>query len=455
MLNETASSIEDRPAARTTLRPVADKTSPLHDQIRQMVMGVFVIDHETFPPEDPADEDFSQMAQRRNLMMRPDTRLTAVFEGHLTMESEAAYEKLDAQFATINHIPLFRQHKGTQYIYAAFGRTTPRPRAIWLNIVLLIATFISVLMFGANMAINELAASSESPQALVDAMLNNYALELWRGLPYAISIMLILGAHELGHYFAARHHKLAVTLPYFIPAPPFIVPTPIGTFGAFIQLREAMKNRKVLLDVGAAGPLAGLVFAIPILFIGLLTSQMGVQSAGGLVEGNSIFYALSKIVVFGQFLPAGGQDVYLNQLAWAGWVGLLITALNLMPLGQLDGGHILYSLIGEHARKLYFPFIIGIILLMIFYSDAWMFWLILLMLFGRVYAVPLDAITPLDNRRKGIAIFGLVVFALVFVPVPFSIVEAAPQIIPRQSVWLLMGMVSLIALWTSRRRLGR
>ena len=126
----------------------------------------------------------------------------------------------------------------------------------------------------------------------------------------------------MGHYFAARHHKLAVTLPYFIPAP-FI--SLIGTFGAFIQLREPMRNRKVLLDVGAAGPLAGLVFAVPILLIGLATSSVGPLQVGGMVEGNSMLYALAKMIIFGRILPNGAVDVYVNQLAWAGWTGLLVT----------------------------------------------------------------------------------------------------------------------------------
>jgi Zn-dependent protease len=452
MLNETASSIEDRPAARTSLRPIQSDTTPLQDEIRQMVMSVFIIEREVFA----SDAAQSDPVPRRNLLLNPDSRLTAIFEGRLIMDSEAAYEKLDAQFTTIDHIPLFRQEKDKQLIYAVQGRVNPRPRPIWLNVVLFIATVISVLMLGTNMAINEIASNPEVSDAVIEGLINNFLLEMWRGLPYAISILLILGAHELGHYFAARRHKLAVTLPYFIPAPPFIIPSPLGTFGAFIQLREPMKNRKVLLDVGAAGPFAGLIFAIPILFIGLATSQTGEIHVGGLVEGNSIFYALSKIIVFGQFLPAGGQDVYLNQVAWAGWVGLLVTALNLIPIGQLDGGHILYSLVGDWARRLYFPFIGGVILLTILFSDAWLFWLILLLLFGRVYATPLDAITPLNRRRKVWAVVGLIVFAVTFVPVPFTIVESVAESIPRESAllpssWLMYTVIGLVVLWTSRR----
>jgi membrane-associated protease RseP (regulator of RpoE activity) len=212
-----------------------------------------------------------------------------------------------------------------------------------------------------------------------------------------------------------------------------------------------MRNRKVLLDVGAAGPLTGLVFALPILLIGLATSQVGPVSPGGVVEGNSVLYALSKILIFGQFFPSGGYDVFVNQLAWAGWTGLLVTGLNLMPVGQLDGGHLLYSLIGERARRLYYPFMGALILLVLTGSDAWLFWLVLLFLFGRVYAAPLDMITPLDRRRKWIAVFGLIVFLLTFVPVPFSVSSEAPVLLPRDSVWFPVT-VSLISFYTFIRR---
>ncbi len=311
--------------------------------------------------------------------------------------------------------------------------------------MLLVVTLFSVLLVGTEMAINEIA-STDMTQA--QNLINNLVLELWRGLPYALSIMLILGAHELGHYFAARHHKLAVTLPYFIPAP-FI--SLIGTFGAFIQLREPMKNRKVLLDVGAAGPLAGLIFCVPILLIGLATSKVGPIEPGGMVEGNSLLYALAKILVFGRFLPNSAVDVYVNQMAWAGWTGILVTGLNLMPVGQLDGGHILYSLIGERARLLFYPAIGLMVVLVLTGSDAWLFWLILLFLFGRVYATPLDMITPMDTRRKIIAVIGLIMFVLTFVPIPFTTSTApATSPTPGSTIWLPVTMLAVYTWWRGR-----
>lgn len=443
MLPETASSIGDRPAARTAYRGMNDETSALHDQVRQMVRRVFMIERETFQ----FDESAGEQILRHQLIVDPSSRLTGVFEGRLSIDSEAAYDQLDELFKSINHTPVFRQDGAKQYIYAVTGRSNPPPRSATLNIILFVVTVISVLMVGAELEIYHLASSNEAALALFD----NFMLEIWRGFPYAASILLILGAHEMGHYFAAKRHKLAVTLPYFIPAPPGIVPTFIGTFGAFIQLRAPIKNRKVLLDVGAAGPLIGLAFAVPILLIGLATSPIVAFEPGELysLEGSSLLYALSKFIIFGRVLPSGVDDVFLNQLAQAGWTGLLITAINLIPIGQLDGGHLLYSLLGGWARRLYYPMML-IILILGMINITWMFWFILLLLFGRLYAVPLDDITPLDPRRKFIAILGLFVFVVAFVPEPFRVFEA-PTPGAVESVWLFPLMLGLVGLWTSRR----
>jgi membrane-associated protease RseP (regulator of RpoE activity) len=244
------------------------------------------------------------------------------------------------------------------------------------------------------------------------------------GLDYAIALMLILGVHELGHYFAARRHNVAVTLPYFIPLPPPL--SLLGTLGAAIQLRQPMRNRKVLLDVGIAGPLAGFLVAIPILLIGLNTSGIGRIEPPALLEGNSILYALTKFAMFGRFLPDGMEDVQLNGIAWAGWVGLLVTGLNLIPIGQLDGGHILYSIIGERARILFYPALVVMVALALFASDMWFIWAVLILFLGQIYATPLDTITPLDRSRQVIAVLGLVLFVLVFVPVPLTAVGGDP-----------------------------
>jgi membrane-associated protease RseP (regulator of RpoE activity) len=427
MLNETASSVEDRPLLRSSVRYSPNDAQ--HSELREMVMQVLSIEREIF------EDDNKQPKDGLNLMGQ---------DGRLLLDSETAYEQLDRLLQPSDQLALFREADGKHIVHIVQGRVHPSPRPWWPNLLLFILTVLCVLYVGTVMAINEIASSSP---ALVQPLVDNLPFELWRGLPYTIAILLILGSHELGHYFAARYHRLAVTLPYFIPAP-FI--SLIGTFGAFIQLRQPMRNRKVLLDVGAAGPQSGLVFAIPILLIGLATSQVGPVIPGGMVEGNSLLYALAKIVTFGRFLPSNGVDVYVNQLAWAGWTGLLVTALNLIPIGQLDGGHLLYSLVGERARLLYYPILAGLVLLVLSGGEVWLLWVLMLFFLGRVYAVPLDTITPLDNRRKAIAAIGLVMFVLTFVPIPFSTATDVPARIPQSTIWLPAMMITLYTLWRRR-----
>jgi membrane-associated protease RseP (regulator of RpoE activity) len=208
-------------------------------------------------------------------------------------------------------------------------------------------------------------------------------------------------------------------LPYFIPLPFGF----FGTLGAFIQLREPMRNRKILFDVGVAGPLAGLMVAVPVLIIGLATSNVEpLPNETYVLEGNSLFYAAAKFAVFGKMLPNGQEDVFINQLAKAGWTGLLVTALNLIPVGQLDGGHIIFTLLGKQARRLYVP-VLAVFVMLSFFSSMWLVWTLLLLFLGRLYAVPLDMITPLDTRRRWLGYAAILIFVLVFVPVPLQIIE--------------------------------
>ncbi len=417
MLNEPASSRHDQPVVRAAA-PTPDEQ--LQADLRAQVATVLAIQAEVFAPTE--DEPHPPL-------LAP-SRLVATFEGALLLESEAAYDKLDALLAPSNHFPVFRPARpergeahGPHIIQIISGRINPAPRAWWPNVLLFIATLFSLLLVGTDLALGEIASSNPFLAMQLSA---NPLAQLWRGLPYALSLLLILSAHELGHYFAARWHRLAVTLPYFIPLP-FI--SLFGTMGAFIQLRQPMKNRKMLLDVGASGPLAGLVFAVPILLIGLTSTRLIPILPGGVYEGDSVVYALAKILVFGRFVPDGQVDVCINcsQLAWAGWTGLLVTALNLIPIGQLDGGHVLYALVGERARRLFYPLLAAMIAL-VFFTDVWLFWVLLLLIFGRVYATPLDTITPLDKRRRAVAVLALVVFVLIFVPAPLAPVGRSPLV---------------------------
>jgi membrane-associated protease RseP (regulator of RpoE activity) len=316
------------------------------------------------------------------------------------------------------------------------GVINPQPSNPIINLVLFVLTVFSVLFAGSLYDYS--GPVSDDFFIMIQSFLRN----LWKGWPFAVSLLAILLAHEFGHYLAARYHRSSVSLPYFIPFPISI----FGTMGAFIRLKSPPKNRNVLLDIGAAGPYAGLVIAVPVLIYGLATSELNelpsVLQSGQGFEGNSIFYLVLKFLVFGEWLPKpesfaglspimywaqyfftgtplpqGGVDVSLNQVAWAGWAGLLITALNLIPAGQLDGGHLMYVLFGKNALKL-LPIILGVLVVLGFVWSGWWLWAFLIMILGRMHAEPLDQITPLDPRRKLIAVVGLILFVLLFMPVP-------------------------------------
>ena len=237
---------------------------------------------------------------------------------------------------------------------------------------------------------------------------------------YSSSLMTILLAHEMGHYVMARRHGVDVSPPYFIPGPPVVS---FGTFGAFIRLREQVNDRKALMDIGACGPLAGLVVAIPVLLVGLRLSEVGPITPGGLYEGNSLLYMAAKWVVHGP-IPAG-HDVFLHPVAFAGWVGLLVTALNLFPVGQLDGGHITYALLGQKAsgvNRATFGGLLGLgIALFAFEGQAvWAVWVIIILLTGIEHPPMSDMTEPLDRTRKAMGWICLAIFVLSFTPIPMS-----------------------------------
>lgn len=268
------------------------------------------------------------------------------------------------------------------------------------------------------------------------------------GGPYfAATLMGILLCHELGHYLMGRRRGVDVSLPYFIPMPPLIT---IGTLGAVIGMRKPISDRNALFDVGAAGPIAGLVVAIPLLVVGLKLSHVvpiEIDRPGGwYFEGDSILYALLKYAVFHRWLPSGGMDVQLHPMADAGWVGLLLTMVNLMPIGQLDGGHIARAVLGDsherwsarlHVALLAVGLVVGGAMFRlasragkggvdaVFYAAQygvlpWLVWAAMLLWMRRQageYHPPVGE-TPLDWRRRCYALAMLVIFFLIATPVP-------------------------------------
>ncbi|MDZ7260987.1 MAG: site-2 protease family protein [candidate division KSB1 bacterium] len=238
------------------------------------------------------------------------------------------------------------------------------------------------------------------------------------GAWYSLSIMSILLAHEMGHYLMCRKYGVRATLPFFIPFIPQL--NPFGTMGAVIKMEARVPNRKALFDVGVAGPLAGLFFTIPSLIVGLKWSQvMPVSSYQGhaWVLGESLLFSqLSKLVI--PDIPQD-WDIFLHPLAFAGWAGLFVTALNLLPIGQLDGGHIVYALFGRHSKYVFGAAIGAFAINTVFY-PGWVLLLILLIWFGYKHPPPTDDITPLDLKRRILGVVTFIIFLLSFTPVPFK-----------------------------------
>jgi membrane-associated protease RseP (regulator of RpoE activity) len=372
------------------------------------------------------------------------------YRGRLvTDDTVAAYDQLAEAVRPYNITPLFRKEPGDkQVIFLVPSPSIPRfGSRIYINIILFIITLFSIMLMGVDLPAEVVADGSGTIPYLF--------LHIFSGWPFALSMMGILFAHEMGHYVMCRYYKVPATLPFFIPAP---LLSPLGTFGAFIMMRGIPKNKRVLFDVGVAGPIAGLVIAVPVLFIGLSLSHLGpigpaAQGTSGFLEGNSLFYLFSKYIIFGKLLPEpvsmdglspflywlryfltahpipfNGLDVMLHNVALAGWAGLLVTALNLVPVGTLDGGHVAYGLFGEKARKI-FPIAMGVLIALTFlpvlftlslgaFNFSWLLWIFILFWLGNVRAQPLDDITPLDGKRRALGFFMLFVFLLVFTPIP-------------------------------------
>ena len=248
----------------------------------------------------------------------------------------------------------------------------------------------------------------------------NFPLEtpglLYKGIPFSFTLLLILGTHEMGHYLVSRRHRLDVTLPYFIPAPP--LPFIIGTFGAFIRIRSPIKDKRALLDVGCAGPLTGVIVSIPVILVGLKLSTVTViGQAEGLTLGEPLLFKLLSWLVFGHLPPEA--NVILNPVAFAGWIGLLVTALNLMPVGQLDGGHVAYALFPDYHRYISLGVLGLLVVCGLLFWKGWLMWAVLLSFLGWRHPPPYQFWVPLDRRRRLLGIITIIVFVLTFTPAPF------------------------------------
>lgn len=279
-----------------------------------------------------------------------------------------------------------------------------RPKIV-LPAVLFLATIITTVVAG---ALYQGADILGHPATLV------------AGIPFSASLILILGTHELGHYAASRRHGVSTTLPVFIPGPP--IPPMIGTFGAVIRIKSPITTKSALVDIGAAGPLSGFVVAIVVTAIGLkFSTVMPVPSVtGALGLGSSLIFKLITYLTVGTTPP--GYDVMLHPVAFAGWIGMFVTAMNLLPIGQLDGGHIVYALIGRRHRSFSIAMIAVLVALGFYSWTGWFVWAALISFIGMWHPPIEDQDAPMDARHRATTVAAIAVFVLTFMPTPFYIV---------------------------------
>ena len=340
----------------------------------------------------------------------------------------------------------FPSEKGPESVEPPAGTRKPfRDSRPFLAIALCIATFITTTTFGAGFC---LSTRTDVVTDLIPAIewiflgqlkqfvaLTSYIFRTvwtdWQllslGLAFSLPTLAILLSHELGHYIACRRHDLRSTYPYFIPAPLLI-----GTFGAFIRIRAPIRNRRELLDIGAAGPIAGFVALLPFLFYGVAQSEpvsileVDWDLPGGLLllkPGTSLLMAGATFLFHGA-LPSN-TVLNLHPFALAAWVGTFVTALNLIPIGQLDGGHIFYAALGRWQRTTSW-WLVGLLALMGFLWPGWWVWSAVLMIMGPRHPPVLTSHQGLDRRRRGVALLTLLIFVLTFMPMPLDLLPILP-----------------------------
>jgi membrane-associated protease RseP (regulator of RpoE activity) len=324
------------------------------------------------------------------------------FYGTPIIDSENVDGELWAPFHKFGFRSILKHELGEYFLLV-----TPEKKAkekTWINLVLFIATFFTTMICGAWM---------------FGVDLGNEPMQLFRGLPFTLAIMAILGSHEMAHYIMARYHGMEASLPYFIPFPAFI-----GTMGAIIRYKGPVPSRKALFDVGIAGPMAGLLMSVAVTFVGFNLKLPAVEP---LQDSLMFDLGLPPLFVFIQNL-VGATGENLHPVAFAGWIGMLVTLLNLLPAGQLDGGHILRAMLGKKAERISFLmprilFLVGLYVIYWLKEDGliWIFWALFLWAFASIgHPSPLHDKVELDRKRILLGIVMFILGLLCFTLIPFK-----------------------------------
>jgi membrane-associated protease RseP (regulator of RpoE activity) len=314
------------------------------------------------------------------------------------------------------------EYASSEYAYAPLAVRRFRHR-YWLHALLLLVTLVCTTVAGGfhyASFVSDFGARAEQVSA---GGLMSY---IWpHGFWYSLTLLIILGAHEMGHYLACRYHRVDATLPYFLPAPLPLT----GTIGAFIRIREAFPNRRILFDIGVAGPLAGFVVLVPALFLGITMSNVAPlpPDFSGWSLGEPLLFRAAAWLVWGSVDP--NYSINLHPMGFAAWFGLLATALNLMPFGQLDGGHISYAALGRRSTVISLV-TIAVAVALTFISSSWfmmtLMMLAMLFVFGPRHPSVIDESIELDPVRLGVAFFSAIVFVVCFTPVPIEAFNLLP-----------------------------
>ena len=319
----------------------------------------------------------------------------------------SSFEELRKTLSLKGYIPIFRRERGEDLIYVT-RLTAKKEKSLWVNIVLLLATILTTTITGSllHIGVSDLYSLDNIWAVLY---LENL---LYGTVLFSFPLLSILFIHEMGHYVVSRKHGIRTSLPFFIPIPPIIPGFNIGTFGALISSHDPMPNKKALFDVGISGPLAGFIVAVPITIIGLVTSDIvpidSVIVPGEMVLGISLLFQLLSMICIS--IPEG-FTLLVNPVLFAGWIGMLITSINLLPAGQLDGGHIFRAALGEKQK--YAGYIALFVLIL---SGLWFFAFIILFMIGISHPPPLNDEGSLDAKRK--ILFGVAVLILVLCYIP-------------------------------------
>lgn len=347
--------------------------------------------------------------QVRTVATRARGRIIS-FGGRLLYDPDSSYDEISRRFLAHGYTPMLRREKGEDVILAMEGIVDGKTGNPLVNLLLFLATILTTLYAGAALSGQDLLAAvlSESPFLITRAVL--------AGAPFALALMGILGVHELGHYVAARWHGVRATLPYFIPMPI----GGLGTLGAFIAIKSPMKDRKVLFDIGLAGPIAGFVVALPLMVVGLLLSTELVPSFIGGQTLNSLGSSILSdfIVDFFTDIPPG-QTLAIHPIFFAAWLGFYLTGINLLPVGQLDGGHVTYALLGRLAHTIAIIAFLSLIAAGFLLHPNWFIWAFFILFGGLRHPPPLNDLTDIGWPRKVIGLMTVILFILIVIPVPF------------------------------------